>query len=209
MTKVTISSSRPFLSVTALLDESAPTVTSGYGGWQDIMRPRQKALTEWQGAPLVRLSLGVLLDAWDSNGNIESDCRVMERLSSSSNGEQPPIIDIAGPVPHATDFQWVVESLDWGDSIWDGDVRKRQSISLALVEFVADKLVVEQQVIKPGAYRLYTVKHGDTLAKIAKTFAPKKSSAKQILSFLKHIQKLNGIRDPKHIGGFRVLRIPY
>ena len=211
---VTLVSSSPRLSVSAILNEDQPKVT-GFGGWVEVTRPRRVAFVDWQGTGPKRLSFGLMLDAWgDGSETVEQDCLDLERMSSAGpQNQKPPNVKITeGELPHMS-VTWVIESLDWGDCIRQRDTGKRvrQVVSLVLVA-VSDPYASAKSPAAANraasnarggeAHPLrYTVKKGDTLSAIA-------AAEYGDVNKWHAIADANGIRDPKALKIGQVLRLP-
>ena len=134
--------------VTAWMTEESPRITSGYGGWEEVARPRRVALTLWRGRSPYRMTLPLLLDAWDTqrDEDVEADVRVLERMARpAGEGLDPPTVRAEGALPRGSQVEWVVESLEWGESLTRGDGRRvRQAVTVGLLEKIDDVLVVER-----------------------------------------------------------------
>lgn len=199
----------PVLTVTGWRGTFAPTVAGGDGGWNEIARPRRKALTEWDGVGVRKLTLPLLLDGYRAGRSIEPACAALERMAQPDTaGGEPPTIRIAGSVPHA-DLDWVIatDGITWetDNIIWAPAGRLRQGVTLALLEHVpADLVQTAAQAARkkaPKPARTYIVQAGDTLSAIAARLLHdhKKWTA---------IAALNGIRDPKAIRVGMRLKLP-
>jgi len=122
-------------------------VTQGYGGWQEVARPRRSTLTVWQSQPALRMDLPLLFDGLRTNESVQSQLAQLERLAGpSASDRQPPRIRIqahGGFVPHQSSL-WVIDSLSWGDGAMNarGSV-VRQQVTVSLLEYVADVRVSE------------------------------------------------------------------
>jgi hypothetical protein len=158
------------VAVECWLDESMPTISGGEGIYDEIERPKRKAAIHWNGSNLLRMTVGCILDRFSTNQSIEPEIAKVEMLPKSRGpvGTPPPPVRIAGPVPHQHTI-WFVESIEWGDSIWDGVVRQRQQFTLSLVERMELNVALKRQV-KPvtGKYGTYHLKKGETLKEVAK-----------------------------------------
>src|SRR5262245_34408681 len=90
---VRITSTDPPLTITALLSDQRPDVTSGSGGWNEVARPRRKPITSWVGQPALRMTLGILIDAFANELSIERQIARLERmgLPTGSNADPPQI----------------------------------------------------------------------------------------------------------------------
>lgn len=145
---VTLASTDPPITVEARLWQDRPNVDSGFGGWDEIERPRRSPLTTFKGSPGLHLTLPLVLDHWTDEASIEATIRDVERLgeATSSDGEPPQLrLSVTGgAIPYA-DRTWVVEGIDWGDAIMSaaGD-RVRQAFTLSLLEYVTDVYLTER-----------------------------------------------------------------
>jgi len=224
---VRIVSADPPLSVDARLGAERPNIDQGFGGWQEVARPRRSPLTTWAGSPALRMTLSILLDGFGlgahtrggiADVSVERQIRQLERMGqpSSTDGEPPKlrIVATGGAVPYQGRV-WVIDSISYGDALmsWKGN-RVRQAMTLALLEHVADVYLTEksaaararkkvaQAKTKTGASaKRITVVRGDTLSSIA---ARKLGDA----SRWPELAKLNNLRDPHSIKEGQVIRLP-
>src|SRR4051794_36686969 len=148
---VRVSSTDPPLSVTARLAEDAIEI-SGYGGWQEVSRPRRRPLTTFQGQPGLHLTVPLLVDGFVRDQSVKSTIDQLTRMAlpSGSDGE-PPRVRIAArgsAIPYQ-DRTFVVADLTWGDAIMnaEGD-RVRQQATLQLYEYVEDVHLTEKSAAK-------------------------------------------------------------
>lgn len=211
---IRIRSTDPDITVTVRLGEGGADLTGGFGGWAEVQRPRRIAFTEWQGLSPYRMSVPVLFDGFADGMSVEEDIRKLERMAiPARKGFPPPTLRIDGAVPK-TDLTWVVESLDFGDSIRDQNGkgfldRVRQAITINLLHYespegsiiVKGAASIRQERGKKRSSRPYTVKRDDSLTRIA---ARKLGSAKR----WKEIAELNNIRDPDKITIGQRLKMP-
>lgn len=216
----------PALRVTARMGRTPPNVESGYGGWEIVKRPHQQSLTRWTGRDPYRLVIPIMMDEWKSKGSVEDDCSRLERMALPiADHKEPPIVNVNGAVPHA-DLLWVIENIEWGDLIrTTGGRRARQEATVRLLRYVSEDRMEQQSArekakvtaankagaTKPKATsknaptkttsKLYIVKSGDTLSKIA---------AKELGDYRKWraIATLNKLRDPNKISVGQKLRLP-
>jgi hypothetical protein len=145
---VRISSKDPPLSVTARLAEERPNVESGFGGWEEVARPRKSPITTWQGSPAIRLTLPILLDGWARNVSVEGDIRDIQKMGRpvAENREPPHVrIEATGSAIPYLNKVWVISELSWGDALMNkrGN-RVRQQVTLSLLEFVHDVYLTER-----------------------------------------------------------------
>lgn len=194
---------------------SQPTqITSGYGGWSVVNRPRRKGLTQWDGKDPLRMGIPVLFDGWFSSQGQEVPISRLSRMGlPPRDGEEPPVITVDGvAIPDPGPKRWVIENLQWGtDVLWETvggvTVRLRQDCTVFLLEYVAPDREAFRSLpglsISSGKGKVptrITVKKGQTLQQIA---AQVYGSASQ----WKKIAKANKLRDTKLKAG-QVLRIP-
>lgn len=169
----------------------APAVTSGYGGWSRVARPRDSALTEWVGRDTLSITIDFVIDDFASGRGVyvESKCQILEELAGVESGDpEPPLCELhSNPdhlMPHgfarASQNQWFVDNLTWDqDSIRYNRAgnRTRAAGTLIVSVYVADerlhpaaekRKVSKTPITKGGSKRkFYTVLPGDTLHKIA------------------------------------------
>lgn len=160
----------PSLRLTALLGDTRPNIEQGYGGWEEVTRPRRAPLTTWRGQPSLHLSLPLLLDGFADNVSVEPQLGVVEKLASTrltkAGNADPPHVHIQARGNHVPyqELTWVVNDIQWGDALMDGrGNRTRQAFTLMLVQFIEDVQVQDlsaanrrrdkaaQKKPKPGA----------------------------------------------------------
>lgn len=228
----------PPLLVRARLGEERPTVESGYGGWEEVERPRRKPLTTFKASPALRFTLPILLDNFVDGRSIETDLTRLERMALplASDGE-PPRVWIAakgGAIPYQG-RAWVIESIAWGDALMNNNGnRTRQAATLSLLEYVEDVHLTEKSAAqrRRSKSQASKSKKGAPSKRItagrkhAKAPGPGRSTdpaddfgqgedlasiAARVLGDAERwpeIAELNGIRDPRSIRPGQVLRLP-
>lgn len=217
---VRITCDDPPADIAALLGEERPDISSGYGGWEEVARPRRKTVTTWAGMPARRLQVSIILDNWIASTSIERTIRQLERLALPREGGQPPVVRVdakGGALPWQS-RRWVIDAISWGDALMNSNGnRTRQAAVVTFLEYVSDDLIErvppakkrrntkkrkEGTGSKKGAKeKRYTVKRGDSLSKIA---ARKLGDARR----WRELAKLNNIRDPRNVRVGQVLRLP-
>ena len=200
--------------VSALLGDGAATLTSGFGGWQEVERARAMSLSEWQGISMYRLTVPVLFDGFPGT-SVESSIRALEQMAQpTEDGEEPPVLRVYGWMPHDTsrnaEREWVIESLEWGDALRSpaGYHRVRAAVTVGLMEHVdADRLAKIRYKRKKRAPRTrpYKIKPGDTLQKIAATVLKKRERWREILKLNPKLPK-DGKLGQKWVG--KQIKIP-
>jgi len=156
-----------------LLGETSPRVLSGYSTFNEIARPKRSTAIEYTGKELFRLEIPVLIDGWLSGTSVEGIIQQIEELAVSRGGKGNPPQDfrVDGPIPHR-DVQWMIEGLDWGDAIYDGDIRLRQFLTLTLVQKLDMPYLLRNgndapRAVTPG-WRVVKTRDGD-LRRLAQT----------------------------------------
>src|SRR5262249_41353359 len=124
-----------------------PNVDAGYGGWQEVARPRRRPLSVWQGSPGLRLSLPILLDQFAAGVSIERPIAQLESLALPTAPDgSPPRARAAAPgaaARHRT-RTWVVATPTWAAALRNGaGDRVRQQVPGAFLEYIADVRVGE------------------------------------------------------------------
>lgn len=188
---IRLDSQVPRLSLQLLLDESIPHITEGYGGWQDVTRPRRRALSRFVSLPTFKMVIGVVLDGYRRQNSIEDGCVVLERMSLPPNPwAEPPVLKISGHIPHK-DLDWVITQIAWGAAIRRADgPRTRQQATLTFMQYVDEDRVAFKRAAEisrdndskerkskknessskkntSSQRHSYQVKEGDTLQSIA------------------------------------------
>lgn len=141
---VRITCDDPPTDIRALLGEERPDISSGYGGWEEVERPRRKTVVTWRGMPARRLQVSILIDNWTAGTSIEWTIRQLEYLALPREGGQPPVvrIDAAGGALPWQSRRWVIDAISWGDALMNvyGN-RVRQAATLTFLEYVSDQLI--------------------------------------------------------------------
>src|SRR4051794_40206294 len=83
--------------VRPLMDEQPPTITAGYGGWDEIARPGRRAAVYWGGVPAYRMSLNIVLDGWTTGRSVEWDLYWLEHWATPPGDfKRPTSIKVLG-----------------------------------------------------------------------------------------------------------------
>lgn len=211
----------PEYSFTADIGFAPPIVVDGYGGWEVEAVPKDVGMTIWQGRQPIAIEIPFMLDNWrrvsgDPGVEVEQEIVQLNRLTGLGRPGQPPIctVDSHGLIPHDhhgdPGMHWVVENLTW-----DADVEIRNSVgnrvrcggTITIRQHIAhdtlDHLKVSRRA-SHGRSKVYVVRTGDTLSKIAKRKDVYGNAAKW-----RKIADANHIRDPHaKLKRGRHLRIP-
>src|SRR5215831_664459 len=132
----------PPLSVLARMGQDRPDVSQGYGGWEEVERPRRSPITTFKAPPGLHLTLPLLLEGWATGTSVEPQVTALERmgLMTGANGEPPKVkIQARGQALPYQARTWVIDTITWGDALMNGQGdRVRQFATLALLEYVED-----------------------------------------------------------------------
>ena len=233
---VRISSVDPPITLTVRLGEERPDITSGYGGWDAVARPRRKPISFWQARPELRMMLSLLFDEWTSGHSIERALQQLERMATPTSADgEPPQVRVAargGHVPYQT-RTWVIANLTWGDALMNADGnRVRQAVSVELMEFVEDVYLADRSAAnrqrnkrkaaktKSGAkVKRVSVKRSTKPKITTRTRTTTASYDGEDLATIaalelgdaerwREIAELNGLRDPQATTTGQVIRLP-
>lgn len=203
------------LSAVYLLDDDdAPMLDGGFGGWQDQARDGRRSIAVYGGADSWSQVVGVFMEAWGESrptsiAQLRTQWRVLQALWSIPNdGEPPPLAVIEGkalmlPSVEAPNRNWALTAVaprivqrGTADDGLNATGTARPGELVRWAGSLTFTRVAGQDVLRitkgPNAGRQpYTVKAGDTLAKIAK--------AKHVKVSQIRLGNGNRIRDPKHV----------
>jgi hypothetical protein len=163
----------PGRSIDAILDEDAPVMSGGGGGWTTTDRWGRKSITSWSGVQPYMLTFSAIFAArFQGESDVEQFCDEIEAMyAPRGDFNAPRHIKVVGASP-GTDKTWVMTSLTWKPSLRTADGKRRIApFDVELTEFVDPDSVIRPTKRAQDASnrkRLYTVKAGDTLASIAK-----------------------------------------
>jgi hypothetical protein len=164
----------PPLDLSLRMGQDLPQITGGYGGWETTQRPRAVGMTTWSGVPPFELSLNLMLGKKDlsDSGSQEQKIRQLTDVARGTRDHVPGIVYIDGIAGLPAD-KWVINNIDFGDAIRRREDmhRIRQMVTITFLEWQPP----EYETLRKGALAkarpktvVYTVKKGDTPAKIAK-----------------------------------------
>lgn len=171
--KVRLTSIPPGRRVDVILDEDAPVMAAGGGGWITTQRWGRKSITSWQGVEPYTLTFSALFDArWMGVADVEAFCDEIEAMfAPRGDFNAPRHIRVSGASP-GTDKTWVMTDLQWKSSLRTAEGKRRIApFDCQLLEFVDPDSVIrptKRAADASNRKRLYTVKGGDTLTSIAK-----------------------------------------
>jgi hypothetical protein len=207
-------------SVTALLGDGTAAPTAD-GGWAVVARPRQLGYTDWQGTTPVSMDIPIMFDGFRANSSVEGLVARLFQMMMQRVGtrNEPVVVAITGvPLPFHG-YRWVINGISPGDEVrrnTDG-YRIRAAMTVTVQQYVSGDVLIHRKPspakkhkggssgkrTKPSHShtKIYTVRRGDTLSKIA---------ARELGSSSKwhEIAKLNHLRDPDVIKIGQKLKIP-
>src|SRR5438046_10117005 len=100
------------LIVRALLGEASPVLTSGFGGWEVVDRPKRIGMTRFKGTDPFRQDIAILLDGYADNVSQESKVSRLQMMARQPDVlQQPPTIKLEG-MAQRTDLVWIIEGID-------------------------------------------------------------------------------------------------
>jgi hypothetical protein len=227
----TVSSVDGELVFRAELGPDGATPTDGYGGWGVTARPKKVGLSEWGGRNPYAFDLDWLIDNYEEGdgAGTERAVWILEQMAGLGDDDEPPtlIVDASGAIPHdytrSPGNRWIIENLGWDKKYEIRNdngrlIRVRGTISFrkhtfdqALGAYTAAERSRRKAASKRKAgqrgsagsrrKKSYTVKKGDTLAKIAASRLGKSSRWREIA-------ELNGISDPRKLVVGQKLKMP-
>jgi hypothetical protein len=138
----------PPLLIVARLAQERPNVDSGYGGWTPVTRPRRSPLTVWTAAPVLHMTLPLMLGSYAAGASVERQVGQLERMAfpTAADGTPPRLrISTTGKaIPHQ-ERTWVIDTLTWGDATMNKQGnRTQQQVTVALMEWIEDTQLAVQ-----------------------------------------------------------------
>lgn len=170
---VRLTCSDPKFDRTFLLAEDSPKLTDAVGGWEIVTRPRQIAMTVWQGSNPCQLEVAVILDGYAAGVSQEPAIRELVAAGRGDEESEPSPWTIDG-IPWLPADEWVLNAVEPGDRVirrTSDFSRVRQDYVLTFLEYVPPEYVQLRAKARQGAKAKttsYTVKKGDTPASVAR-----------------------------------------
>jgi nucleoid-associated protein YgaU len=231
---VRLQSFDPPLTVLCRLGDERPDVTSGYGGWDEVTRPRRAPITTYRAPTPLHLSLSLLIDRWAESASVEAQIATVEKMARPTGvNRAPPRLRVAATgqhVPH-TERSWVIGELTWGDALMNqhGN-RTRQQLSVVLYEFVEDTYMTEKSAARrrrmkaashragAPAKRLHAKRKHHVVTSKTRATSSAFGEGEDLLAIAARelgdadrwveLAELNGLRDPRAITPGQVIRLP-
>lgn len=164
-----------------VLDDQIPTSSGGYTIWEELERLKRRTAIQFKGVSPYRLSFGGYFDAWSElfpgywadGAAVEAAIKRLEVMATPRHGTlkpPPPLTIQSGPVPRR-DLEFYIETIEWTESIWDGDLRLRQRFTLSLVQRVDVEVLLRKAdrtpTKKTAKYRIEKLPKGINLKELA------------------------------------------
>lgn len=160
----------PWFQMVLLLGGDPPELSGGVGGWETTERPRQVAMTTWQGVEPYQLTLGVMFDGFARRRVMEDPLRALYRAARGDDDSDPSPWWIRG-IPALPADRWVLNDISAGDVIRANDMQRvRQLVTLTFLEWSPPEWIrLRKAALSPPKAKTVTatVKTGDTPARIA------------------------------------------
>jgi hypothetical protein len=162
----------PRLDLVCLLGPDPPTYSGAAGGWETVGRPRQDGMTIWQGNEPLGLSLSVMLDSLAAGATQEFALAALVTAARGDDESPPGVLTVLG-LPYLLADRWVVDGLEFGDSLRRNyDLhRVRQQVTLSLRAYTPPSYLRLRKGALAGSKAktgVYVVKRGDTPSRIAR-----------------------------------------
>lgn len=208
---VTVSCDNPQASIDLMMGEDAPSFGGGYGGFEEVERPKRSPIPEWKAAPARTLELALMLDGFVDDRAVDGELFQLSRLASNDGLNAPPKVKVTGTgVPGSGLIAWYVTDFTWTPTaLNDAGAPTRVSVTLAFIEAVADDAI---ERTTRDRVRLYPVKKGDTLTSIAAEVLGFGGRWRELLAanpkFTKGKKKGDKRRSPKDVVVGEKLRVP-
>jgi hypothetical protein len=171
---------RPHEDMTFLLGDGQVKPTQGFGGWQELARPKGRAASDWPGAPAVKWDIPIVVwrEKFPRRPPVQVGHKVRRvlELGRPHHRGEPPVFRIYGKaLPSVINGElFVMENIEWGDSEAQGDGDpKLQSLILHVILYDREDLLKirrRKRHHKPGHgghHHHHKVKEKETLMSIA------------------------------------------
>jgi len=207
---VQLTCANPPATIDFLLGDGDISYSGGYGGWEEIERPKRAPIINWKGAPSRRLELPLILEGFGDDEPVDDKLFILARLASADGMQEPPKVTVSGTaIPGAVVVQWVISELNWkATALNDSGARTRVEVSLSLIEAIGDD-AIERTPKAPA--KTYKVQKGDTLTSIAAKELGLANRWREIVNLnpeYKKKGKKHKRRDPKDLVVGETLRLP-
>lgn len=179
---IRIWSTDPDMDILGPLTEDSPRWTTGWGGWEIVPRPRQVAMTQWNGIEPMALQFGMWIDRGLQEGPLAFNQRrsieqMMDKLLrvARGDGDSPPGIVYVQGIPRVAGRRFFIEEMDFDP---EGAIRRtydmylvRQKVNFTLRTYRPPTMKrIQKNALKKDLGKIVTikVKKDDTPARIAR-----------------------------------------
>jgi hypothetical protein len=172
----------PWLNLTCLIGPESPRIVSGTMGWEIEDHPKQVGMTVWRGVEPLQGELSLMLDGFRTGPDgsqrladrfLDPQTPNIANLWAVARGDvnvQPGLLAIEG-IPEFPNIDWVIESMEIGDSIRSDTNFKvaRSLITMTVREYNPPRYVSPRSPTgsPKGKTVTWTVKKNDTPTSIA------------------------------------------
>lgn len=215
------------LRVVTSLGDGPAQITDGYGGWEAQDLPGRRARPVWQGIGVPTLAVPLLLNGFETNTSVETDCETLEQMAglqipgggnefksvpAEPDVQRPPKLIVYSPaVPHSTliepSARWVISTLEWTEPVIRSRPyghRVRQGVNLTLMLADEDEALkrIRKARAKPRRQSVRSTAQLNTYEKLAAHYLKNKRYGRKLAH-------LNGARDPsKHLKVHTLVKLP-
>lgn len=189
-----------------------PAKLIGPVGWTAKHRQGQVGLASWNGMEPVQQEVPILIDRFGERRGVEFEVDHLRQIAGvgrkNFDGWAPTAVRVRGPI-HFPGKRWVITEIDETEVIrlprnLGGNITRYQA-TLKLMEYIhPDQIRLRRRRTGRRVPFFYTVRQGDTLARIAQRVYRDRSKWRRIGN-----AQSPKIRDPrKRLRAGRKLRIP-
>lgn len=136
---VIVAVNQPGTAVRVLFGPDDISQSGGYGGWEEVPRPKRQSMTDFKGTPLFQVKIPLLFDGFAHELSVEPDLRILSHMAMKDpQMGHPPIVTYVGAAPGAGRL-WVIQDIERGTydrRSSDGQLI-RQHCTVTFLEFVA------------------------------------------------------------------------
>jgi nucleoid-associated protein YgaU len=199
--------------LTFLLDETAPTPSGDFGGWETVNIPRKRPIRFWSTNPEAKLEVQVILFK-EPALTVASQIKRLREMGTGTDDRRPRQVELSGQLPPLPVTRWVIDDVSWGEPFYDRSgnlIRQRLTIQFGEPPNL-DAIDVrkggrskyrKKDGSRAGKVRYATIRKGETLQEFSARVLGNPSRWKDIAK----IQK-PPIRDPRKVRDGRKLRLP-
>lgn len=199
-------------------DDQPPRLAGGYGGWEEIQRPKRASLLDWAGSSLFALAIPFQFGDYRAGLTVEPVRRRLEQMATRQGRPEPPRVKLLGrglPDTARKIPLWVIEQLEW-DGQWHsqagalvmatGTVTLRQWADPDQIDVLRPRRVDCSKA--RSKVKLVTVRKGETVQRIAARHLGSAQCWRRIQRRDPRTKKYERITDPRQVKAGDRLRLP-